>query len=102
MAGIIVRRTETVIVEEQVSFTLSTLCRASGAGQALVQALVDEGLLQPTGQSPQDWRFSADALPRTRRALRLAHDFELDSAALGLVMDLLTEIERLRSRLRPS
>jgi chaperone modulatory protein CbpM len=100
MADIVVLTTATVVVEEQVSFTLSGLCQASGAEQELVHGLVGEGLLQPTGQSTEDWRFSGDALPQTRKALRLARDFELDLAAVSLVMELLAEIDRLRSRLR--
>jgi chaperone modulatory protein CbpM len=100
MADIVVLTTATVVVEEQVSFTLSGLCQASGAEQALVHGLVGEGLLQPTGQSTEDWRFSGDALPQTRKALRLARDFGLDLAAVSLVMELLAEIDRLRSRLR--
>ena len=100
MADIVVLTTATVVVEEQVSFTLSGLCQASGAEQELVHGLVGEGLLQPTGQSTEDWRFSGDALPQTRKALRLVRDFELDLAAVSLVMELLAEIDRLRSRLR--
>lgn len=97
MADIVVLATASVIVEEQVSFTLLTLCQASGADRALVEALVGEELLQPVGRNPDDWRFSGEALRQTRQALRLARDFELDLAALGLVMALLTEIDRLRS-----
>lgn len=100
MAEILVRTTDTVVVEDQVSFTLSQLCQASGAEWGLVHGLVHEGLLQPTGLGPADWQFSGDALSPTRRALRLARDFELDLAAIGLVMGLLAEIDRLRSGLR--
>ncbi len=97
MPEIVVLATETVVVEEHVSFTLSALCQASGAQQDLVHGLVGEGLLQPTGQGPDEWMFSGDALAQTRRALRLARDFELNVAAIGLVIDLLAEIDRLRS-----
>ena len=100
MAEINVLTTETVVVEEHVSFTLAALCQASGAERELVHGLVGEGLLQPTGQGPDDWRFSGDALRQTRKALRLARDFELDLAAVSLVLELLAEIDRLRSRLR--
>jgi chaperone modulatory protein CbpM len=89
-----------IIVEAHVVFTLTTLCRASGADAAQVHALVGEGLLQPSGERPGDWRFAGDALPRTRMALRLARDFELDASGVAIVMDLLAEIEILRSRLR--
>jgi chaperone modulatory protein CbpM len=100
MAEIYVRVTETVVVEEHVSFTLAALCQASGAEQEQVHALVGEGLLQPAGQGPEDWCFSGDALPQTRMALRLARDLELGLPGVAIVMDLLAEIERLRSRLR--
>jgi chaperone modulatory protein CbpM len=90
---------ETLVVEEHVSFGLLALCHASGANLDQVGAMVAEGLLQPTGASPADWRFSGDALPQTRRALRLARGLELDLAAVALVLDLLAEIDRLRSRL---
>lgn len=100
MAEILVLTTETVVVEEHLSFTLSALCQASGAEQDWVLGLVAEGLLQPTGQGPADWQFRGDALSQTRRALRLVRDFGLDLAAVGLVIDLLAEIDRLRSRLR--
>jgi chaperone modulatory protein CbpM len=99
MAEILVLTTETVVVEDHLSFTLSALCRASGAQQEWVQGLVREGLLRPAGEGPPDWHFDGNALSQTRRALRLAHDFELDLAAIGLVMDLLGEIDRLRSSL---
>lgn len=100
MAATVVLTTDTVVIDEHVSFTLSALCLASGAGQAQVHALVVEGLLQPTGQGPEDWRFSGVALPQARRALRLARDFDLDIPGVALVMDLLAEIEHLRSCLR--
>ncbi len=89
-----------IVVEEQIVFTLSALCRASGAQSEQVQALIDEGLLQPTGQRPEDWQFSGSALRSTRTALRLAQDLELDPSGVVLVMGLMGEIERLRQQLR--
>jgi chaperone modulatory protein CbpM len=90
-----------LVVELQVSFTLESLCHASGASGPQVLALVDEGLLQPTGSQPGDWRFDGSALPRARTALRLARDLELGWAGAALVMDLLAEIAALRARLPP-
>lgn len=100
MAEIQLVTAEAVVVEEQLSFTAAALCRASGASPELVQALVDEGLLEPSGQGPHDWRFGGDALPQARRSLRLLHDLELSVSGVALVMDLLAEIDRLRSQLR--
>lgn len=89
-----------VVLEEQVSFTLASLCWASGAESAQVHELVSEGVLQPSGHAAATWQFSGDALPQTRRALRLARDLELTLSGAALVLDLLAEIERLQSRLR--
>jgi chaperone modulatory protein CbpM len=100
MAELVVITAETVVVEEHVSFTLSGLCQACGARADEVHALVGEGLLQPTGQGPEDWRFAGDALPQARRALRLARDLELGMPGVALVMDLLAEIDSLRAQLR--
>lgn len=101
MADLVTLTAETLVVEEHVSFALPALCRASGADLEQVRALVSEGLLQPTGTNPADWQFPGQALPQTRRALRLARDLELDLAAVALVMDLLAEIDHLRARLQP-
>jgi len=104
-----------VVVEEHVIFTFTALCRASGADAAQLQAMVSEGLIEPTcttasagttgaagftGKVPDDWQFSGTALPRARMALRLAHDLDLGLSGAAIVMDLLAEIESLRSRLR--
>ena len=98
-----------IIVEEHVVFTFTALCRASGADAVQLQALVGEGVVEPTrapgttgttSVNPDDWHFSGNALPRARTALRLARDFELSLSGAALVMDLLAEIEGLRSRLQ--
>ncbi|MEO6276777.1 chaperone modulator CbpM [Roseateles sp.] len=90
--------TASAVVEEQVAFDLPALCRASGADAAQLQALVEEGLLHPTGRGPIDWQFSGEALARTRKVLRLAHELDLGLHGAAVVLALLAEIERLRSR----
>jgi chaperone modulatory protein CbpM len=89
-----------VIVEEETGLTLEALCRACHADMAELVALVDEGVLLPAGSVPQEWRFAGPSLARARAALRLSHDFELGVAATALVLELLDEIEVLRSRMR--
>ena len=90
--------TESLVVDEHVILTLPDLCRACGGDSGEVMALVGEGLLHPTGQGPEDWQFSGQALPTARNAVRLAHDLELSIAAAAVVMDLLAEVEALRSQ----
>ncbi|MDE2082244.1 MAG: MerR family transcriptional regulator [Burkholderiales bacterium] len=89
-----------IVVEEQVVFSFTALCRACGADAQQVHALVAEGLLEPAGSGPEDWQFSGAALARARTALRLARDLDLGLPGAAVVMDLLAEIDTLRSRLR--
>jgi chaperone modulatory protein CbpM len=92
--------THSVVVEEEVQFTLVELSRACRADVEQLVALVIEGALTPSGDDPPRWRFGGATLRRARVALRLAHDLELSAASTALVLDLLDEIEALRSRLR--
>ncbi len=100
MAAYQIHALQAVVVEEQVEFTLEALCHACGAEPPQIHALIAEGLLQPAGHPPDTWRFQGSALPRARKALRLARDLELPLPAVALVMDLLAEIDGLRARLR--
>lgn len=88
------------VVEEDVQLTLVELCQACRADEEHVRAWVSEGVLEPTGQSPQEWRFSGNSLRRARLALRLMRDLELNPAGVALALDLLDEIAMLSAQLR--
>lgn len=88
------------VVEEEIDLTLIELSQATAAAPEQITLLVLEGVLQPHGQQPQDWRFGGAALRRARLALRLTHDLELNPAGVALVLDLLDEIAALEARLK--
>lgn len=89
-----------VVVEEGVYLTLHELCRASHAPLEQVQIWVTEGVLEPTGQVPQDWRFTGQSLRRARLALRLTRDLEVNASGVALALDLLDEIAVLQAQLK--
>ena len=88
------------VVEEEMQLTLVGLCRACRASTEQVVMLVNEGVLEPDGSEPQEWRFRGASLRRARIALRLARDLELNPAGVALVLDLMDEIESLKAHLR--
>ena len=88
------------VVEDQVQFTLVELCQACHAEPQHVTAWVVEGVLQPVGQSPQEWRFGGESLRRARLALTLSRDLEINAAGVHLLLDLLAETAALRARLQ--
>ena len=91
---------EAVIVEQGVRFNLAELCRACAAEPSFLVALVDEGLLNPSGSGPDEWQFEGAALRRARAAFRLKRDLQLSVDATALVLDLLQEVDELKARLR--
>lgn len=87
------------ILEEEVVLSLSELCRASQLSAERVIELANEGIVDPIGRSPERWRFRGVSLQRIRCAQRLEEDLGVNTAGVALVLDLLDELERLRSRL---
>ncbi|MCF8198867.1 MAG: chaperone modulator CbpM [Sulfuritalea sp.] len=88
------------VVEEEVQLTLVELCQACCAEQEHVLTWVLEGVLEPAGNEPQDWRFSGESLRRARLALRLSQDLEINPPGVALALDLMDEIAELRAQLQ--
>jgi len=89
-----------MVVEEEIHLTLVELCQACSAEEEHVLTWVFEGVLEPVGESPQNWRFGGDSLRRARLALRLSRDLEINPPGVALALDLLDEIAELRARLQ--
>jgi chaperone modulatory protein CbpM len=87
------------IVEENIEFTLTELCRASGASEEQLTLWVAEGAFEPSGEAVQAWRFSGGALRRAVTAQRLTRDLGLNAAGVALALELIEEIEGLRRQL---
>ncbi len=90
----------TTVLDERLSLTLGELCRACEVSAEYVLELVSEGLIEPGGNSPPEWRFSGRALARVQTILRLQRDLEVNLAGAALAVDLLEEVQRLRQRVR--
>ena len=88
------------VVEEDVQLTLVELCQACRVSEEYVVAWVLEGVLEPAGEAPQDWRFTGPALRRARLALRLTRDLEVNPPGVALALDLLDAIAALQARLQ--
>ncbi len=88
-----------VLVDDRVELTIEDICQSCKVDKGVIVELIEQGIVEPKTRQAQPWRFSAVALPRIARALRLQRDFELNSAGVALALDLLAEIEMLKSRL---
>ena len=90
------------VVENEVHMTIVELSHASRTPEELIMSWVSEGVLSPSGSTPQDWRFSGDSLRRAKTAAHLTHDLELNVPGVALTLELLDEIAQLRTRLQTS
>ncbi len=88
------------LVDDDTQLTLAELARACRAAEAQVQVWVVEGVLQPSGNSPPEWRFAGASLRRARLAVTLTRELEVNAPGVALALDLMDEIEALKASLR--
>lgn len=80
--------------------TLEEICLACRVDANWVAGLVEHGVIEPAGAAMSDWQFTAVAIVRVARAKRLERDLSLNTPGIALALELLDEIEILRSRLK--
>jgi len=88
------------VPEEPTELTLAEVCRACAVRTEFIVELVEEGVLAPVGQEPERWRFTYAHLRRARVASRLQRDLGINLAGAALALELLEEIEALRTRIQ--
>lgn len=88
------------LIDEQTTFTLVELCRSCDVEAELIEALVEHGILEPSGRRGRHWCFPASSLRRTRVTLHLKRDLGVNLAGAALALELLERIEALEGRLR--
>lgn len=85
------------ILENSTTYSLREVCERNGMRAEQVIEFVDFGIAEPEGESYREWSFTPAQLFRLNRALRLQRDLELNLPGLALALDLLEEVDSLRS-----
>jgi chaperone modulatory protein CbpM len=88
------------LLEEDVELSLAQICRACRLSAEQIVELVDQGVIDPSGQEPVSWRFQGISLRRVRFTQHMQRDLGINTPGAALALDLLDELEQLRSRLR--
>jgi chaperone modulatory protein CbpM len=76
---------------------LEELCHTCNATEAVLIELIEHGIVEPHGQSPEDWRFDSSMVALAKRAARLRRELDLEWEAVALAMTLLDQVDRLRA-----
>ena len=87
------------LVDTAALCTIDELCLACGVEANWIIELVEHGVIEPIGRVSADWRFTCLAIVRVAKAKRLERDLDLNPPGLAVVLDLLDEIDDLRTKL---
>ena len=88
------------ILDEETEVTLVQLCRSCDVPGEHIEAMVEQGILEPSGRRGPYWCFPSSSLRRTRITLHLQRDLGVNLAGAALALDLLERIDELNARLR--
>lgn len=89
-----------IVLDERALLTLAEISRACAVCAERIVELVEEGVLAPMGREPRHWRFTGTHLRHARIAVRLQIDLGINPAGAALALQLLDEVEDLRTRVR--
>lgn len=87
------------VIESRHEMSLTDLCEVCRVTSDQVEQLVSEGLVEPMGREPSEWRFTGRSVRRVVVAERLSRDLRVNAAGAALVLELLDEVKQLRQRL---
>ncbi|BBA35764.1 uncharacterized protein sS8_3827 [Methylocaldum marinum] len=93
-----VTATYSVVLDETVELSLVDVCEACRIDAESVFEMVNEGIVDPEGSDPTNWKFNTLALRRLQTALHLQRDLGVNLPGAALALDLLEELEALRRR----
>ena len=86
------------LLDENVLLSLEELSRTCSTQATVIVELVQEGIITAQGPAPEYWRFAGTELRRAFAALRLQRDLGVNWAGAALALQLLEELQDLRSR----
>jgi chaperone modulatory protein CbpM len=87
------------LVDAATLCTVDELCIACNVDSNWIAELVEHGVIEPIGRNKSHWRFTSLTIVRVAKAKRLERDLNLNLPGVAIVLDLLEEIDDLRTQL---
>jgi len=87
------------VLDENITYDLQELCSVCQVKDDLVFEMINEGMLTPLGDSPKSWKFSATSIKTIQVTVRLQQDLGVNLPGAALAIDLMEELNVLRSRI---
>ena len=87
------------VLDDSITYDLHELCKVCQVKDELVQEMINEGMLTPLGDSPRSWKFTATSIKKIQVTVRLQVDLGVNLPGAALAIDLMEELDELRSKL---
>ena len=82
----------------KIQLSLEELCQVTDLSTATVIEIVEQGIVEPAGGSPERWTFTTQMIVVTKKAQRLHRDLGIDWSGIALALCLIDELEQLRQK----
>ena len=79
-----------------IHFNCVELCEQAGVPLETLIDFVEYGIVEPHGNSPDDWVFEPEVIIVVRQAIRMHKDLGIDWAGIALALELIEQRDRLR------
>ena len=84
---------------QETSLTFTDLCEICQISSDFIEDLIALGIVRPQITGAEEDIFTLKQLQRIKTAIRLHRDLEVNLTGVAVILDLLDELEDLRSRL---
>ncbi|MDH3349876.1 MAG: chaperone modulator CbpM [Desulfobulbaceae bacterium] len=84
------------IIDEESFCSAHEVCNICNTTMDKLRAIINEGVVEPRGTSPNSWRFNSSDISKIYTTVRLQRDLQINLAGCALALELLEEIEKLR------
>lgn len=86
-----------MIAIHQPPLSLEDFIQATDLPTTTIMEIIEQGIIEPEGQDREHWRFDTRMIMVTKKAQRLHQDLQLDWAGIALALELIDEMEQLRT-----
>ena len=80
-----------------VQLDMERFCEEAGIPATYGIEIVEHGIIEPQGRTPDVWRFDDYELAIAQRAAKLHNDLEMEWEGVALALDLIEEVQQLRA-----
>lgn len=91
---------EGTLLDDTVTYTVIEFSQVCVIPPEMVYQMVEYGIVEPEGETREQWVFHYSAIERAKKALRLQRDFEMNLAGIPLTLDLIDEVKMLREMVK--